>query len=192
MHADDKSFPLSGAPKLNYKDPLANPNLPAMLDEAVNAHGSDILIGDNCTLWGGKAAQCVGIVLGDGVRLYDGCRLVVDHLCKESGITLGNGVALNFNCYIDGSGGVDLGANTILGPNVVIVSSSHGTAEARNQKHLAPVKLGKRVWVGANTVIMAGITIGDGATVGAGSVVTRDVEPGATVVGNPARPIAAG
>jgi maltose O-acetyltransferase len=52
---------------------------------------------------------------------------------------------------------------------------------------LLPTKIGRDVWIGANAVVLGGVTIGDGAVVAAGSVVTKDVEPGAIVVGNPAR-----
>jgi len=50
-----------------------------------------------------------------------------------------------------------------------------------------PIHIGRNVWIGANALIMPGITVGDNAIIGAGSVVTHDVAPGTTVVGNPAR-----
>ena len=53
----------------------------------------------------------------------------------------------------------------------------------------APVSIGNHVWIGAEAIILKGVTIGDGAVIGAGSVVTRDVESCAIVVGNPARVI---
>jgi maltose O-acetyltransferase len=52
---------------------------------------------------------------------------------------------------------------------------------------LLPTKIGRDVWIGANAVILGGITIGDGAVVAAGAVVTNDVERGVIVAGNPAR-----
>ena len=50
-----------------------------------------------------------------------------------------------------------------------------------------PVGIGANVWIGAAAIILPGITVGDDAIIGAGAVVTRDVRPGATVVGNPAK-----
>ena len=50
-----------------------------------------------------------------------------------------------------------------------------------------PVSIGRNVWIGGGAIILPGITIGDDAIIGAGSVVTRDVPAGATAVGNPAR-----
>jgi len=51
------------------------------------------------------------------------------------------------------------------------------------------VAIGCDVWIGGGAILLAGVTVGDGAIVGAGSVVTRDVAAGVTVVGNPARPL---
>jgi maltose O-acetyltransferase len=50
------------------------------------------------------------------------------------------------------------------------------------------VRIGSDVWIGGGAIILPGVTVGDGAVIGAGSVVTRDVEAGQTVTGNPARP----
>jgi maltose O-acetyltransferase len=50
-----------------------------------------------------------------------------------------------------------------------------------------PVRIGSNVWIGGGAIVLPGVSIGDDAIVGAGSVVTRDVPPGTTVVGNPAR-----
>ena len=50
------------------------------------------------------------------------------------------------------------------------------------------MRIGSDVWIGGGAIILPGVTIGDGAVIGAGSVVTRDVAPGVTVTGNPARP----
>ena len=52
-----------------------------------------------------------------------------------------------------------------------------------------PVTIGEEVWIGGGAILLPGMTVGDGAVVGAGAVVTRNVAPGARVVGNPARPL---
>lgn len=55
--------------------------------------------------------------------------------------------------------------------------------------HPEPARIGRGAWLGANVTILPGVNIGDGAVVGAGSVVTKDVEPNAVVVGSPARKV---
>ncbi len=80
----------------------------------------------------------------------------------------------------------------LIGPNVTIVTSNHGTADRnlpiQDQPWLeADVVLGRRCWIGANVVILPGVTIGEGAVVAAGAVVTTSVPPFAIVAGVPAR-----
>ena len=68
-------------------------------------------------------------------------------------------------------------------PDLLVVASSRAAAQ------LLPTLVKKGASIGANATILPGLTIGEGAMVGAGSVVTKDVPPGVTVVGNPARPV---
>jgi acetyltransferase-like isoleucine patch superfamily enzyme len=178
---------------LRIRDPLAiNDDQRAVLDQALstatNSLGRDVIVGDSVTLWGGKNQRCVGIHLGDRVRLYDGCALVLDELTAESGIRLANDVAINFYGYIDGSGGVSVGPGTVIGPHVSIVSSAHRLDQPfrTGGKTFASVSIGADVWIGANAVILPGVTIADGAVVGAGAVVTKPVDARTIVVGNPA------
>lgn len=105
-------------------------------------------------------------------------------------IRLGAGVFLNFNCVILDVVEVEIGAKTQIGPAVQIYAADHPReAEARRDglEFGRPVRIGANVWIGGGSLILPGITIGDDAIVGAGSVVTRDVAAGATVIGNPAR-----
>jgi acetyltransferase-like isoleucine patch superfamily enzyme len=158
---------------------------------AANHVGRGVMVGRDVILWGGKVAGATGLELHDHVRLYEDCRLVIDQLCPSSGIVLEDYVQINFGGYIDGSGGVRIRRRTILGPNVVIVSSSHridpNLPVWDSGKDFGQVDIGENVWIGANTVIRMGITIGERAVVGAGSVVTSDVPARAIVAGNPAR-----
>jgi acetyltransferase-like isoleucine patch superfamily enzyme len=91
-----------------------------------------------------------------------------------------------------GHGGVDIGEETLISMHATILSSNHSVPQVGmfirdTPDVLLPTKIGRDVWVGANAVILGGVTIGDGAVVGAGAVVTRDVEAGAIVAGIPAR-----
>jgi maltose O-acetyltransferase len=74
---------------------------------------------------------------------------------------------------------------------VQILTADHPRDPAQRRQMLEfgrPVVIGANVWIGGGAIILPGVTVGDDAIIGAGSVVTRDVPPGATVVGNPARP----
>jgi maltose O-acetyltransferase len=106
-------------------------------------------------------------------------------------ISLGDGVFLNFNCVILDVTTVEIGALTQVGPGVQILAADHPRdAESRRAglEFGRPVRIGANVWIGGGALLMPGVTVGDDAVIGAGAVVTRDVAPGTTVVGNPARP----
>jgi len=107
-------------------------------------------------------------------------------------IRLGDGAFLNFNCVILDVVTVTIGARTQIGPAVQIYAADHPRDAGTRRAGLEfgrPVHIGEDVWIGGGAIILPGIRIGDGAVVGAGSVVTRDVGAGVIVVGNPARPV---
>lgn len=108
-------------------------------------------------------------------------------------IHLGDEVFLNYGCTILDICPVHIGAMTQIGPMSQIIAADHPRDPAIRDLGLengAPVTIGRNVWIGGNVMILPGVTVGDDATVGAGAVVTRDVPPGATVAGIPAKPIA--
>ena len=114
------------------------------------------------------------------------------HCAYGFNITRGKNVYLNAGCTILDTGPVTIGDGTMLGPAVQIYCAQHAREIDRRAQGLEialPVAVGRDVWIGGAAIIMPGVTIGDGAIVGAGSVVLQDVAPGATVVGNPARPL---
>lgn len=107
-----------------------------------------------------------------------------------SQIYLQDKVFINFNCTILDCARVDIGENTMLGPNVQIYTATHPVepaARATGKEFAAPISIGKNVWIGGSAVILPGVHIGEGAVIGAGSVVTHDVAPFAVVGGNPAK-----
>jgi len=105
-------------------------------------------------------------------------------------IRLGAGAFLNFDCVILDVASVEIGDDTQIGPAVQIYAADHPRDAETRRAGLElgrPVRIGRNVWIGGAAVILPGVTVGDDAIVGAGSVVTRDVPAGATVTGNPAR-----
>ena len=104
-------------------------------------------------------------------------------------IHLGSGVFLNFNCVLLDVNTIEIGEHTQIGPAVQIYTADHPRdPEARraNLEYGRPVRIGRNVWIGGGSIILPGITIGDDAIIGAGSVVTHDIPSGITVIGNPA------
>ena len=105
-------------------------------------------------------------------------------------ISVGANVFLNYNCVILDVVAVTIGERTQIGPGVQILAADHPRDAASRSAGVEfgrPVRIGRNVWIGGGALILPGVTVGDDAIIGAGSVVTRDVPAGATVVGNPAR-----
>lgn len=132
------------------------------------------------------ASRSPGVTFGDKVTLNRYAYVQGGN----GGVRLGDRVEINNHCIVNGTGGVDIGDDTLVGPGVRIISYQHRYARdatVRSQPVDAkPIRIGRDVWLGANAVILAGVTIGDGAVVAAGAVVREDVPPYAVVAGVPA------
>lgn len=103
-------------------------------------------------------------------------------------ITVGKNVFINACCHFQDQGGITLGDNCLVGHNVVFATLNHGFAPEERQSMLpAPIVVGRNVWIGSNSTILQGVTIGDNSIIAAGSVVTRNVPANAIVAGVPAR-----
>ena len=82
---------------------------------------------------------------------------------------------------------VTIGSNAVVSQGTYICTAGHDTGSELMRLVTRPVVIGDRVWIGARAIILPGVTIGEGAVVAAGAVVTKDVEPWAVVGGNPAK-----
>lgn len=103
-------------------------------------------------------------------------------------IRLGKRVFINSGCVLQDQGGVTIGDDCLIGHNATFATLDHDLDPARRaDMHPAPITLGRNVWVGANVTVLRGVTIGDDAAIGAGSLVNKDVPGGAVAVGSPAR-----
>ena len=145
--------------------------------------------------------RCVGLktVVGKGTEIFNFSNvkigshcLIQDHVYIRAGLNgrvcIGEYCAINSFAKLFGHGGIYIGDYSQIGPGALITTTVHdyrGYMEA----DFRSVKIGKWVWVGAGSIILAGTTIGDKSVIGAGSIVTKDIPPDSVAVGNPAKVI---
>lgn len=97
---------------------------------------------------------------------------------------------INYNCVILDTSPVNIGANAFIAPGVCLACAGHALDPQQRAEGIgtsAPITLEENVWIGANSVVCGGVTIGAGSVIGAGGVVTRDIPAGVVAVGNPCR-----
>jgi acetyltransferase-like isoleucine patch superfamily enzyme len=133
------------------------------------------------------------------IQIGSGCVLEPDIYFKFDGywhpgpsIVIGNHVFIGRGVEFNVQGRVEIGDDAGIGAGCVLADHNHSTAiegsRMRDQTmEIAPIIIGRDVIVGVNSVILRGVRIGDGAVVGAGSVVVGTVPPGEIWVGNPAK-----
>jgi acetyltransferase-like isoleucine patch superfamily enzyme len=109
-------------------------------------------------------------------------------------IVIGDSVYIGPHAYISADEvAVEIGNDTVIGPGFYLLAGDHRFDEAGVSFQAAhrgvnePIRIGRNVWIGARVSVLKGVTIGDGAIIAAGAVVTRDVEPLTIVAGVPAR-----
>ena len=110
-------------------------------------------------------------------------------------LAMGESVFVGYGSEFDVASRVSIGSNVLIAPGCFITDHSHihraGASIASQGCESAPVRIGDDVWLGAHSIVLAGVTIGNGAIIGANSVVTGDVESMAIVAGSPARVVGA-
>lgn len=131
------------------------------------------------------------ILLGDHVQLMRG---VVLSTSQSGKIVLGDHVYIGEYGVVTSNAEIHIERDTIIAPHVDLVDFNHGTDDLSvtviNQPvDAAPIHIGRDAWLGAKVTVVRGVTIGDQAVVGTGSVVNRDVRPRGVAVGVPARVI---
>lgn len=105
-------------------------------------------------------------------------------------IILGKDVFINTGCTFMDRGGIEIGDGAFIGPDVKLITINHDiNPQKRYITYCKPIKIHKNVWIGAGAVILPGVTIGEGSIIGAGAVVTKDVEAMTIVGGIPAKAI---
>ena len=105
-------------------------------------------------------------------------------------ISIGNRNVINFGCLLDGRKfSISTGSDVSIGPEATILTLGHDPQSPDFKDLGGDVVIGDRVWIAYRAIILPGVTIGEGAVIAAGAVVTKDVPPFTVVAGNPAQKI---
>ncbi len=106
-------------------------------------------------------------------------------------IRVGRKVFINHGCTLNDIGGIDIGDEVMIGPNVSLITSGHPVDPAERTRRItaAPIAIGRNVWIAASAMVLQGVTVGADSVIAAGAVVTADVPPATLVAGVPARVI---
>jgi len=143
---------------------------------------SNIIIGDNCTFRSSADSNSIGIKQGCFLSTAKQAKLLIGDNCGFSGTV------------IAASKKIIIGANVICGANTTITDSDRHALDYKeratgNTGECAAVVIYDHVWLGMNAVVLKGVTVGEGAVIGANAVVCKDVPPFSVVAGNPAKVI---
>lgn len=125
-----------------------------------------------------------GIKLGKGATFHMGARFY-----KPQNIQVGEGTIIGDHAFFDGRAKITVGKHTDIASEVMIYNSEHDLQDPLFTATEEPVSIGSYVFIGPRSIIMPGVTIGDGAVVAGGAVVTKDVPANAIVGGVPAKVI---
>ena len=135
----------------------------------------------------------ISLVVKELLGTSDGAVINPPFYCDYgSHIRVGKNFFANYNCTIIDVAKVIIGNNCQMAPNVAIYTAGHPVhPDTRNTayEYGKEVRIGDNVWIGGNTVICPGVTIGDCCVIGAGSVVTKDIPSWTIAAGNPCRVI---
>jgi acetyltransferase-like isoleucine patch superfamily enzyme len=140
---------------------------------AISENG--IILGRNVTIAKYSILQCTGVIAHKGV-----------------GIKIGNNSAIGAHSYLGGQGGIEIGNDVIMGPGVKIFSENHNFENTdvlirKQGESRDKVKINDNCWIGANAIILAGVEIGYGCVIAAGSVVTKSLPDNNIAAGVPAK-----
>jgi len=148
---------------------------------SVRKDGGKISVGERSQVEGSLVTECPDSILRVGENTFIGSGTVVDCIMK---IDIGDDILISYGCMISDSDNHSIFRDVRMRD---LADGRNGQNHDWSTTQSAPVKICDGAWLGAKSIVLKGVTIGEGAVVGAGSVVTKDVEPYTVVAGNPAK-----
>ena len=133
--------------------------------------------------------RVLGMAIGEGAAVQMGQFVHIRGRTRagERGIAIGRRTVINRGCCLDGRGWLRIGDDVNISAGSWLLTDSHDHEDPHFREVLAPVTIEDHAWIGSRALVLPGVTIGEGAVVGAKSVVAEDVPPFTVVGGNPAR-----
>lgn len=104
-------------------------------------------------------------------------------------LVLGDRCAIGWRCVLDARGGITLDDDVVMASDSQLLTADHDPGSSTFAVRMAPIRLERHTWVATRALVLAGVTVAEGAVVAAGAVVHSNVAPGAIVAGSPARQI---
>lgn len=123
-----------------------------------------------------------------GVAIFMGQHVQLSSIRNNGAkVSIGRGTVINWDCMLYTTGGLSIGENVSISAGVWLVTGTHDMNDPLFPATYKPITIGNHAWIGMRATILGGITIGEGAVVMSGAMVTRDVPPFAVVGGVPAK-----
>jgi acetyltransferase-like isoleucine patch superfamily enzyme len=180
--------------KLKEASPLRNPTL--LICNRISAIFWRVILGKwflrNCkTVRGIPEIEANGeIILGDRVKVWSHIQTTQLSAGGKGKLMIGDNTFINVGTIISARFEVKIGKNVQIAPGVIIMDSDFHGVEDRDAKVIAtPITIGDNVWLATRAIILKGVTIGEGSTIAAGAVVTKDIPPFSLAAGIPAKVI---
>ena len=121
------------------------------------------------------------------IKIGNGSSIHMNTFINRSNIFIGNNTAINRRCYLDGRGGITIGDNVSISPEVHLITASHDANSCNFEYYTRAILIEDYVWIGTRAIILPGVKLGKGCVVATGAVVTKHVEPFNIVGGVPAK-----
>ncbi len=129
----------------------------------------------------------LGWYLGPNVAILMGQHIQSRNIRRDGKkVSIGAGTVIDHDCLLSTEGGLIIGEHVRISPSVWLITLCHDVNDPHFAETYQPIVIDDYAWIGARAIILGGVTIGRGAIVQVGALVTRDVEPNRVVAGVPA------